>query len=57
MEEELCKAYKTIQELNITTQRLNIRVIGVPEGMEGEARLLGIFNEIIKENFPHTGKE
>lgn len=57
MEEELCKAYKTIQELNITTRRLNIRVIGVPEGMEGEARLLGILNEIIKENFPHTGKE
>ena len=35
----------------------NIRIIGVPEGEEGEKGPKKIFEEIIIENFPNMGKE
>ena len=35
----------------------NIRIIGVPEGEEGEKGTEKIFEEIIVENFPNMGKE
>ena len=35
----------------------NIRIIGVPEDKEKEKGTEKIFEEIIVENFPNTGKE
>ena len=35
----------------------NIRIIGVPEGEEGEKGPKKIFEETIAENFPNMGKE
>ena len=35
----------------------NIRIIGVPEGVEREKGPEKIFEEIIVENFPNMGKE
>ena len=35
----------------------NIRITGVPEGEEREKGPEKIFEEIIAENFPNTGKE
>ena len=40
-----------------TIERPNIRVVGVPEGIERETWIKSIFNEIIKENFPNLEKE
>ena len=35
----------------------NIRIIGVPEGEEQEQKIENLFEQIIKENFPHLAKE
>lgn len=53
MEEELNKAMKTIQDLNNTIKRSNIKVIW--HGMERKIGLEDVFNEIIKGNFPNIG--
>ena len=38
-------------------KRSNIRIIGVPEGEEEEQKLENLFEQIMKENFPHLAKE
>ena len=38
-------------------KRNNIRIIGDPEGEEGEKGPKKIFEEIVGKNFPNTGKE
>ena len=38
-------------------KRTNIRIIGVPEGEERQKGPEKIFEEIIVENLPNTGKE
>ena len=35
----------------------NIRIIGVPEGEEEEQKIENLFEQIMKENFPHLAKE
>ena len=35
----------------------NIRIIGVPEGEEEEQNIENLFEQIMKENFPHLAKE
>ena len=35
----------------------NIRIIGVPEGEEGEQEIENLFKNIMKENFPNLVKE
>ena len=35
----------------------NIRIIGVPEGQEGEQKIENLFEQIMKENFPHLARE
>ena len=58
LEAELSQSKKkNVQELNNTIKRLNIRVMGVPEGTERETGFIDIFNEIIKKNFPNLEKE
>ena len=34
----------------------NIRIIGVPEGEEEEQKMENLFEQIMKENFPHLAK-
>ena len=38
-------------------KRSNIQIIGVPEGEEEEQKLENLFEQIMKENFPHLAKE
>ena len=38
-------------------KRSNIRIIGVPEGEEGEQEIENLFEQIMKENFPDLAKE
>ena len=38
-------------------KRSNIRIIGVPEGDEEEQKPENLFEQIMKENFPHLAKE
>ena len=38
-------------------KRSNIRIIGVPEGEEGEQEIENLFENIMKENFPYLAKE
>ena len=38
-------------------KRSNIRIIGVPEGEEEEQKIENLFENIMKENFPHLAKE
>ena len=38
-------------------KRSNIRIIGVPEGEEKEQQIENLFEQIMKENFPHLAKE
>jgi len=38
-------------------RRSNVRIIGIPEGVERERRLEGIFEQMIAENSPNLGKE
>lgn len=43
MEEELCKAKKTIHVLNDPVKGTNIKMIEVPGGMERESELQDVF--------------
>ena len=38
-------------------KRSNIRIIRVPEGKEEEQKIENLFEQIMKENFPHLAKE
>ena len=38
-------------------KRSNIRIIGIPEGVEKERGLEDILEQIVAENFPILGKE
>lgn len=55
MEENLTKVKKSIQEINDTIKKSNIRIIGILEDVERETGLKEVFHVIIKENFPNTG--
>ena len=39
-----------------TTFHSNIQIIGVPEGEEEEKEIENLFEQIMKENFPHLAK-
>ena len=40
-----------VRDLQDSIKRYNVRIIGVPEGVERENGMEGVFNEIISENF------
>ena len=40
-----------VGDLQDSIKQCNVRIIGVPEGVERENGLEGVFNEIISENF------
>ena len=47
----------SLRDLWENIKHTNIRIIGVPEEEEKKKRTEKIFEEIIVENFPYTGKE
>jgi hypothetical protein len=60
-EELLLKQIKTcernMQELTDSNKRLNLRIMGIEEGEEVQAKgMHNIFNKIITENFPNLKK-
>ena len=46
-----------LREITDSMKRFNVRIIGIPKGVEKERRLEEIFKEIIAENFPNLAKE
>uniref|UniRef100_A0A5F9CUX0 L1 transposable element RRM domain-containing protein n=1 Tax=Oryctolagus cuniculus TaxID=9986 RepID=A0A5F9CUX0_RABIT len=56
-EEEVRNLKNIVGNLQGTIKKPNIRVLGVPEGMEREKGLEGIFSEILAENFPGLEKD
>ena len=55
LETSLNKANKMIEEMKDHFRKLNIRIMGLPEGVERESGMQGVLNEIIQENFQNTG--
>uniref|UniRef100_A0A8D1DS07 L1 transposable element RRM domain-containing protein n=2 Tax=Sus scrofa TaxID=9823 RepID=A0A8D1DS07_PIG len=56
-EKRLITIEESLRELWDNVKRTNICIIGVPEGEEREKGTENLFQEIIAENFPPTGKE
>ena len=50
------KNEERLRNLQDTLKRSNIRIIGVP-GEEEEQKIENLFEQIMKENFPHLAKE
>uniref|UniRef100_U3KMS4 L1 transposable element RRM domain-containing protein n=1 Tax=Oryctolagus cuniculus TaxID=9986 RepID=U3KMS4_RABIT len=55
--EEIRSLKHIVWNLQDTIKKTNIRVLGVPEGMEREKGLEGLFSEILAENFPGLEKD
>uniref|UniRef100_A0A5F9CGB3 L1 transposable element RRM domain-containing protein n=1 Tax=Oryctolagus cuniculus TaxID=9986 RepID=A0A5F9CGB3_RABIT len=56
-EEEIRYLKNIFGNLQDTIKKPSIRVLGVPEGMEREKGLEGLFSEILAENFPGLEKD
>ena len=56
-EKRMKRTEDSLRELWDNIKRTNIRIIGVPEEEERKKGTEKIFEEIIVENFPNTGKE
>ena len=51
------KNEERLRNLQDILKRSNIQIIGVPEGEEEEQKIENLFEQIMKENFPHLAKE
>uniref|UniRef100_A0A5F9D246 L1 transposable element RRM domain-containing protein n=1 Tax=Oryctolagus cuniculus TaxID=9986 RepID=A0A5F9D246_RABIT len=56
-EEEIRNLKHIVGNLQDTIKKPNTRVLGLPEGMEREKGLEGLFSEILAENFPGLEKD
>ena len=56
-ETRIRKNEERLRNLQDILKRSNIRSIGVPEGEEEEQKIENLFEQIMKENFPHLAKE
>ena len=56
-ETRIQKNEERLRNLQDICKRSNIRIIGVPEGEEEEQQIENLFEQIMKENFPHLAKE
>ena len=54
---EEIRIQKNEERLRNNFESSNIRIIGVPEGEEEEQKIENLFEQIMKENFPHLAKE
>ena len=50
------KNEERLRNLQDILKRSNIWIIGVPEGEEEEEKIENLFEQIMKENFPKSGK-
>ena len=50
------KNEERLRNLQDILKRSNIQIIGVPEGEEEEQKIENLFEQIMKENFPHLAK-
>jgi hypothetical protein len=58
LDKQLKSCEKNMQELSNSIKRLNLRIMGIKEGEEVQAKgIHNIFNKIIAENFPNLKKE
>ena len=51
------KNEERLRNLQDIFKHSNIRILGVPEGEEEEQKIENLFEQIMKENFPHLAKE
>ena len=56
-ETRIRKNEERLRNLHDILKRSNIRIIGVPEGEEEEQKIENLFEQIMKEKFPHLAKE
>ena len=56
-ETRIWKNEERLRSLQDILKRSNLRIIGVPEGEEEEQTIENLFEQIMKENFPHLAKE
>ena len=56
-ETRIWKNKERLRNLQDILKCSNIRIIGVPEGEEEEQKIENLFEQIMKENFPHLAKE
>ena len=56
-ETRIRKNEERLRNLQDILKHLNIRIIGVPEGEEEEQKIENLFEQIMKENFPHLARE
>ena len=57
MKKQEFKKVKSLMNLWDNLKHSNIRIIGVPEGEEGDQEIEILFEQIMKENFPNLEKE
>ena len=51
------KNEERLRNLQDIFKHSNIRIVGVPEGEEDEQKIENLFEQIMRENFPHLAKE
>ena len=56
-ETRIRKNEERLRNLQDILKHSNIQIIGVPEGEEEEQKIENLFEQIMKENFPHLAKE
>ena len=56
-EKRLRKNEEGLREVQDNTKHNNIRIIGIPEGEEGEQGIENLFEREMKENFPNLMRE
>ena len=56
-ETRIQKNEQRLRNLQDNFKHSNISIIGVPEGEEEEQKIENLFEQIMKENFPHLAKE
>ena len=56
-ETRIQKNEERLRNLQDILKRSNIRIIRVPEGEEEQQKIEGLFEQIMKENFPNLAKE
>ena len=56
MKKQEFKKNERLRNLQDIFKCSNIRIIGVPEGEEEEQEIENLFEQIMKENFPQSGK-
>ena len=56
-ETRIQKNEERLRNLQDMFKRFNIRIIGLPEGVEEEQKIENLFEQIMKENFPNWAKK